>query len=96
MHPARCHAMDTQTEDHSLGTVALVLGIVGFFVGLCSIAAIIVGVIARKKPSPEGSDQPKYAKIGLILGIVGVSLQLLALLLFVVVLAAAGAAAGAA
>lgn len=55
----------------SMPVVALVLGIVGFFTGiLVSVAALVVGVIGRKKA--KKFNQPTgMATAGIILGVIG-------------------------
>lgn len=73
-------------QDHSLGMVAAILGGVGFVVNLCAIAGIIVGIVAINKPAPEGSSQPRLAKLGIILGSIALVLNIIiAIIVFTLV-----------
>ncbi len=68
------------TESTGMATGALVCGIVGLVLDCCgcgiilSLIATVLGVIAKGKNIPE--DAKKRAKIGMILGIIGIVISI--------------------
>lgn len=67
-------------EKSTLSTVALVCGIVGLVLGCCccigvapDIAAIVTGILAKKKNEPKSG----FALAGIILGAVGIVIYLI-------------------
>jgi hypothetical protein len=76
---------DTRTHRHSLGTVALVLGLVGLLPipGLLgAVAAVVCGHVAAHDPR----DNPTHARAGVILGWLGIAAPLVFLFVYCVVL----------
>lgn len=73
-------------EKNSLGTTALILGIISFVVGglLTSIPAIIVGVKSRRAAAEGRADNGNVGTVGMWLGIVATGLFVLAIVFFAV------------
>ena len=80
--PAPAYAAPVQESSSSKSTVALVLGIGGFFLGLFTgIPAIIVGIMARKQAKRLG-DPTGMATAGIVLGWIFTILSIVSLILF--------------
>jgi hypothetical protein len=76
---------DTRTHRHSLGTVALVLGVAGLLPipGLVSaIGAVVCGHVAARDPD----DNPTHARTRVILGWLGIAAPLVFLFVYCLVL----------
>ncbi|NIJ05236.1 DUF4190 domain-containing protein [Frigoribacterium faeni] len=80
-------------QRNSLALVALILGIAGFFTGIASIGAIVVGHISLSQIKKTGEEGRSMALWGTILGYVAVALGLI-LIVVVIIFAAAAAEAG--
>jgi hypothetical protein len=80
-------------QRNSLALVALILGIAGFFTGIASIGAIIVGHISLSQIKKTGEEGRSMALWGTILGYVAVALFVIALV-FVGIFIAAAASSG--
>ena len=80
--PAPAYAAPVQESSSSKSTVALVLGIGGFFLGLFTgIPAIIVGMMARKQAKRLG-EPTGMATAGIVLGWIFTILSIVSLILF--------------
>ncbi|MBA2612297.1 MAG: DUF4190 domain-containing protein [Bacteroidetes bacterium] len=75
-------------RSNDLAVLALVFGILGFVIGFGSIAAIVLGDKALKqiKTNPDVYEGEETAKIGKILGIVGIILKVLLFILIIFLL----------
>lgn len=80
-------------QRNSLALVALILGIAGFFTGIASIGAIVVGHISLSQIKKTGEEGRSMALWGLILGYVAVALFIIAIV-FVIIFVAAAASTG--
>lgn len=81
-------AVNSDSKD-GMCMASLILGIVGFFINpvyICSILAIVFGAIGMKS---EGQNAGK-AKVGLILGIVAIGIQILADTIITIITLGAG------
>lgn len=81
-YPAAAGAMPTSPQN-GMGIASLVLGILGLVCCgslLMSVAALILGVMGRKKAQQGLATNGGMATAGMILGIVGVALSILALI----------------
>lgn len=60
------------TQEHPQGTLILILGILGFFTGICGLIAWILGSKAQKEIASSGASYSNEGniKIGKILGII--------------------------
>jgi uncharacterized membrane protein YvbJ len=87
--PAAAQPTMVDTRTSGMATASLVLGIIGIFIGLCSILAIIFGAIAlgqiNRDPHLQGKGQ---AIAGLVLGIAVIALGII----FLIVIIALGTA----
>lgn len=80
-----------------LGIVGGWIPVVGYFTLICSILGLTFGVIGRKKSIAAEGKASGLATAGLVLGIIGVAIAVLALVCTVIcvgAIAAAGAGAG--
>ena len=68
-------------QRNSLALVALILGIAGFFTGIASIGAIVVGHISLSQIKKTGEDGRGMALTGTILGYVSVLIGILLIVL---------------
>ena len=91
--PAPAGGYGAPPQRNSLALVALILGIAGFFTGIASIGAIIVGHISLSQIKKTGEEGRSMALWGTILGYVAVALFIIAII-FVVIFVAAAASAG--
>ena len=66
---------------NGMGTAALVLGIVGFLIGPCSILAIVFGRIGLNRAARGEATNRGMAQAGFVLGIVTLVLWILGLIL---------------
>jgi uncharacterized BrkB/YihY/UPF0761 family membrane protein len=80
-------------QRNSLALVALILGIAGFFTGIASIGAIVVGHISLSQIKKTGEEGRSMALWGLILGYVAVALFIIAIV-FIGIFVAAAASTG--
>lgn len=72
-----------------IATASLVLGIVGFFVGICSIVGLIVGLIARGK-AKRGEIPTARIKAGITVSSISLALQVIGAVIVIGILAASG------
>ena len=91
--PAPNGGYGAPAQRNSLALVALILGIAGFFTGIASIGAIVVGHISLSQIKKTGEEGRSMALWGTILGYVAVALGLI-LNVVVIIFAAAAAEAG--
>ena len=86
-------------QEHPQGTVILVLGILGFFTGICGLIAWILGAKAQKEIANSGQTYTNEGniKVGKILGmittilyIVGIVITIIATIVAAVALSNAG------
>ena len=73
-------------ETHELAILALAFGIAGFVIGIGSIPAIIAGNAALRKikAQPDRYEGEDMARIGKILGIVGLILKIFLIIVFII------------
>ena len=73
---------------NGLAIASLVLGIVGFFVyfgfGVTAILALVFGYVSRKQIRQRGQNGSGLAVAGIVLGWIGLTLLVIAILVFVV------------
>ncbi|TWX38679.1 DUF4190 domain-containing protein [Frigoribacterium sp. ACAM 257] len=91
--PAPNGGYGAPAQRNSLALVALILGIAGFFTGIASIGAIVVGHISLSQIKKTGEEGRSMALWGLILGYVAVALFIIAIV-FVIIFVAAAASTG--
>jgi hypothetical protein len=63
-----------------MGVAALVMGIVGFLIGPCSILAIVFGRIGLNRVARGEAGNRGMAQAGFVLGIVGLVLWILGMI----------------
>ncbi|HJH12918.1 MAG TPA: DUF4190 domain-containing protein [Brevibacterium ravenspurgense] len=84
----------SSTEKNSLGVIALVSGIVGFFIWLAGIVAIITGFMSLKAVKNGQANNKGVGLTGLILGIfttvVGLIVTVIVVIVFVIGIGVAG------
>ncbi|WP_209561679.1 DUF4190 domain-containing protein [Frigoribacterium sp. PvP032] len=91
--PAPNGGYGAPAQRNSLALVALILGIAGFFTGIASIGAIVVGHISLSQIKKTGEEGRSMALWGLILGYVAVALFIIATI-FIIIFVAAAASTG--
>jgi hypothetical protein len=72
LHPA-------QRPTSGLATASLVLGIVGFIIGLCAPIGLILGLVARSK-AKQGLNSYRLVTAGIIVSAISTALWIIALI----------------
>lgn len=67
-------------QNNGMGVAALVMGIVGFLIGPCSILAIVFGRIGLNRVARGEAGNRGMAQAGFVLGIVGLVLWILGMI----------------
>jgi len=92
--PAPNGGYGAPAQRNSLALVALILGIAGFFTGIASIGAIVVGHISLSQIKKTGEEGRSMALWGTILGYAAIALGIILVIIFVVFIFAVGSAEG--
>lgn len=74
-YPAQPH-VPVQQQASGLATASVILGAVGFVVGICSVIGLILGLVARGQ-AKRGEISPARVKAGITVSVIALALNVL-------------------